>query len=111
MAQPYHGYAAAPARKSGGRASITHPTTALGRISAMESAFRGDGNWPRNTAVRARGYTVGAQMSGSTWFVETRLSPSLLISDAHHSLNGEFGFSANGAFGQMVIIEASPDFR
>ncbi len=66
---------------------------------------------PTNTALRARGYTVGGVFNGSGWFVETVLRPALAISHVLYSTNSQFGFSAGGPAGQMVVIEASPDLR
>ena len=59
---------------------------------------------PTNTTFRARGYTAGG-------FVETMLRPALVISDMRQSANGDVGFNASGPFGQVVVIEASPDLR
>ncbi len=64
---------------------------------------------PTNTTFRARGYTVGGYQNASGWFVETILRQPLAISDALYSGNGQFGFSAEGAAGQVVVIEASTD--
>jgi hypothetical protein len=35
----------------------------------------------------------------------------LAISDILYSANGQFGFSARGPAGQIVVIEASPNLR
>jgi len=66
---------------------------------------------PTNTTIRARGYTVGGEFNGSGWFVETVLRQPLAISDLLYSANGQFGFSAGGPAGQVVVIEASIDLR
>ena len=66
---------------------------------------------PTNTIFRARGYTAGGQHNSSGWFVETMLRPTLVISDMRQSGNGDVGFNASGPFGQVVVIEASPDLR
>ena len=66
---------------------------------------------PKYTTFRARGYTVGGQYNGSSWFLETVLRPPLAISDLLYSANGQFGFSAGGPAGQVVVIEASTDLR
>src|SRR6266568_1651063 len=62
-----------------------------------------------NTTFRARGYTGDG--IASSWFVETILRQPLAISDLRYSANGQFGFSAGGPAGQVVVIEASPDLR
>jgi uncharacterized delta-60 repeat protein len=64
---------------------------------------------PGNTTFRARGYTVGGYQNASGWFVETVLRAPLAIYGILYSANGQFGFSAGGPAGQMVVIEASPD--
>ncbi len=66
---------------------------------------------PTNTTFRARGYTVGGYYNGSGWFVETILRAPLAISDLLYSANGQFGFSAGGPAGQVVVIEASTNLR
>jgi hypothetical protein len=66
---------------------------------------------PTNPTFRARGYTVGGYQNASGWFVETVLRPPLAISDLLYSANGQFGFSASGPAGQVVVIEASTDMR
>ncbi len=66
---------------------------------------------PTNTTFRARGYTVGGIGNASGWFVETVLRQPLAISDILYSANGQFGFSAGGPAGQVVVIEASTDLR
>jgi hypothetical protein len=66
---------------------------------------------PTNSIFRASGYTVGGQYNSSGWFVQTVLSPPLTISDMLCSGNGQFGFSASGPAGQVVVIEASPDLK
>jgi uncharacterized delta-60 repeat protein len=66
---------------------------------------------PKYTAFRARGYTVGGLGNASGWFVETVLRQPLAISDILYSANGQFGFRAEGAAGQVVVIEASTDLR
>jgi len=66
---------------------------------------------PSNTTFRARGYTVGGLNDGSSWFVETVLRQPLAISDILYSATGQFGFSAGGPAGQVVVIEASTDLR
>jgi hypothetical protein len=66
---------------------------------------------PTSTTFRGRGYTVGGQYNGSGWFVETVLRQPLAISDLLYSANGQFGFSAGGPAGLVVVIEASPDLR
>ncbi len=66
---------------------------------------------PTSPTFRARGYTVGGQYNGSSWFVETVLRQPLAISDIRYSANGQFRFRAGGPAGQMVVIEASPDLR
>ncbi len=66
---------------------------------------------PTNSSFRARGYTVGGWYDSSAWFVETILRPPLTISDLLYSANGQFGFSAGGPAGQVVVIEASTDLR
>jgi uncharacterized delta-60 repeat protein len=64
---------------------------------------------PTNTTFRARGCTVGGVHDASGWFVETVLRQPLAISDILYSANGQFGFSASGPSGQVVVIEASTD--
>jgi uncharacterized delta-60 repeat protein len=66
---------------------------------------------PTNTTFRARGYAVGGLGNASSWFVETVLRPPLAISDLLYSANGQFGFRAGGAAGQVVVIEASTNLR
>jgi uncharacterized delta-60 repeat protein len=89
-----------------------------GSWSNLGAGVRIPGGWqltglalPTNTAFRARGYTVGGRNNSSSWFVETVLRHPLAISDLLYSANGQFGFSAGGPAGQMVVIEASPDLR
>jgi hypothetical protein len=84
----------------------------------LAAGIRIPGGWqlmglalPTNTTFRARGYTVGGNYNGSSWFVETVLRQPLAISDVLYSANGQFGFSAWGPAGQVVIIEASTDLR
>jgi hypothetical protein len=64
---------------------------------------------PTNTFFRARGYAGGG--SESSWFVETVLHQPLAISDPRYFANGQFGFSACGPAGQVVVIEASTNLR
>jgi hypothetical protein len=66
---------------------------------------------PMNASFRARGYTVGGEFNGSSWFVETVLRSALAISAVFDSADGHFGFSASGAAGQVVVIAASADLR
>jgi uncharacterized delta-60 repeat protein len=66
---------------------------------------------PTNKTFRARGYTVGGANNASSWFVETVLRQPLAISDIRYSANGQFGFSAGGPAGQVVLIDASTDLR
>jgi uncharacterized delta-60 repeat protein len=79
--------------------------------TTLGASIRVAGGWqlsglhlPRNATIRARGYT----MEG---FVEMILRPPLLVSDMHYSTNSHFGFNASGAYGQVMVIEASPDLR
>lgn len=46
-----------------------------------------------------------------TFLFGTVVPPALVISDIHHSANGQFGFSVEGAVGQAVVIETSPDLQ
>jgi uncharacterized delta-60 repeat protein len=84
--------------------------------TGLGAGIRIPGGWqlvglalPKYTAFRARGYTGDG--ASSSWFVETVLRQPLAISDILYSANGQFGFSAGGPAGQVVVIEASTDLR
>lgn len=46
-----------------------------------------------------------------SFLIGTVVPPALVISDVHHSANGQFGFNVEGAVGQVVVIETSPDLQ
>lgn len=64
--------------------------------------------------VRARGYTVGGNHYGSSWFVESTLAvdpntpPQILSTDGSFGFRtNQFGFNLAGLIGQTVVVEAS----
>ncbi len=83
----------------------------------LGAGLRISGGWqltgivlPTNMTFRVRGYNAGGYRNGSGWFAETLL-PSLTIYPALYFINGQFGFSAGGAAGKVMVVESSPDLR
>jgi uncharacterized delta-60 repeat protein len=65
---------------------------------------------PRSMTFRARGFAVGGNYNGCSWFVETMSGgPPLAIGEALLSANRQFQFNASGPAELVFVIEASPD--
>lgn len=85
----------------------------------LGSGTRTSGGWKLggvalsvNSRVRARGYVVGGYNNGSGWVVESswNVPPSILTADGAFGITSNaFGFRAQGASNQSVVVEASSD--
>jgi len=92
----------------------------LGEGLRMPQGWRLEGvaGLATNSTVRARGVVTGGEESGSSWFVETRLSISPMSSPQF--LREGLGFPAapnlfhmklRGLLGQTVVLEASANLQ
>jgi hypothetical protein len=85
--------------------------------TSLGAGIRIPGGWqltglalPANSTFQACGYTETGQIGGSGGMVEMVLLAPLAISGVLCSA-GQLGFSAMGPFGQVVVLEASPDLQ
>jgi uncharacterized delta-60 repeat protein len=86
--------------------------TSLGAGERISGGWQMTGlNLPTNTLIRARGYVLGGQFNGSSWFVETvipQIQPTIIppTLSQNFSTNG-FGFKYTGRAGSKVVLQSS----